>query len=101
LNDVSLHQLLVLYTWFPFAALLLFLLLIARFYQRFSGERTYYWLYVLVMALFGAMAVRHAGAGIVIADVFTDLIACFAGVLLLFLTIRLQTIMLARKPERK
>jgi hypothetical protein len=90
LNDVSLHQFLVLYTWFPLSALLFFLLLIARFYQRFSGVRTYYWAYVLVVVLFGLMAVRDAGAGLVLGDLLTDAFSILGGGILLFLTILLQ-----------
>lgn len=101
MNNVSLHQFLVLYTWFPFAALLLFLLLIARFYQRFSGERTYYWLYIPAVILFGAMSVRYASAGIVVTDIYTDTIGIFAGGLLLFLTLRLRRLMLRRKLDRE
>lgn len=101
MNNVSLHQLLVLYTWFPFAALLLFLLLVARFYERFSGERTYYWLYIPAVILFGAMSVRYASAGIVITDIYTDTIGIFAGGLLLYLTLRLRQVMLRRKPDQQ
>ncbi len=85
MDNVSLHQFLVLYTWFPLAALLLFLLLIARFYEKFSNFRTYFWLYGLVAVLFGAMSVRHASVGIVLGDVAMDAIAFVSGLLLLFL----------------
>lgn len=96
MSDVSLHQFLVLYTWFPLAGLLLFLLLIARIYQKFSEVRTYYWLYVMVMVLFGIWAVRYAGAGIVLGDIASDIIALAAGCLLIVLVIRLHNFMLSQ-----
>jgi hypothetical protein len=79
------------------SALLFFLLLIARFYQRFSGVKTYYWIYVLVMVLFGAMAVRDAGAGLVLGDLLTDALSILAGGILLFLSIVLQVHMTRQK----
>ena len=97
MNHVSLHQFLVLYTWFPLSALLFFLLLIARFYQRFSGVKTYYWFYVLVIVLFGALAVRDAGAGLVVGDLLTDAFSILAGGILLFLSILLQLHMTRQK----
>lgn len=83
---VALHQFLVLYAWFPLAALLLLMLFIGRFYQKFSGEQTYFWLYIVVMVLFGAGSVRYAGAGIVTGDVLSDVLMFIAGSLLLFLS---------------
>ncbi|MBE0691049.1 MAG: hypothetical protein IH587_13100, partial [Anaerolineae bacterium] len=41
-TSVSVGQLLMLYGWFVLAALTLILGLIARFYAKFSGERTFY-----------------------------------------------------------
>jgi hypothetical protein len=92
-----LHQFLVLYTWFPLSVLLFFLLLIGRFYQRFSGVKTYYWYYVLVIVLFGAMAVRDAGAGLVVGDLLTDAFSILAGGFLLFLSILLYLHMTKQK----
>jgi hypothetical protein len=86
-----------LYTWFPLSVLLFFLLLIGRFYQRFSGVKTYYWYYVLVIVLFGAMAVRDAGAGLVVGDLLTDAFSILAGGFLLFLSILLHLHMTRQK----
>lgn len=58
-NGSAFSQLLPLYTWFLLAALLGFMLLIGRFYQRFSGEKTFYWLFAVPILLFGAEAVRQ------------------------------------------
>ena len=99
MSDVSLHQFLVLYTWFPLAALLLITLLIARTYQKFSNSKTYFWLYILVGILFGAMAVRYASVGLVAQDVITDILAFTAGLLLMFLSIKLYLYMMANDPN--
>jgi hypothetical protein len=96
LNTVALHQFLVLYSWFPLAALLLLMLLIGRFYQKFSGEKTYFWLYMVVTGLFGAAAVRYAGAGVVVGDVLSDGLMLVAGSLLLFLSVVLYHRMMNR-----
>ncbi len=53
MSTESFSQLLTLYSWFPLAALLFFLLLIARLYERFSGEKTRYRLFVIPIVLFG------------------------------------------------
>ncbi|MDQ7024709.1 MAG: hypothetical protein Q9P01_09085 [Anaerolineae bacterium] len=85
MNNESLHQFLVLYTWFPLAALLFFMLLIARFYKIFSGHRTYFWYYGVVIVLFGIVAVRYASVGAVLGDTVTDIVSIIAGGLLTFL----------------
>ena len=86
MNYESLHQFLVLYTWFPLAALLFFMLLIARFYQKFSGKRVYFWYYMIAVVLFGIVAVRNASVGLVIGDRLSDIVSVIAGLLLLLLS---------------
>jgi hypothetical protein len=55
MNDISLHQILTIYVWFGMSVLVFLLALIARFYERLSGQRTYYQLFsVPVIALAGA-----------------------------------------------
>lgn len=99
MNTVALHQFLVLYTWFPLAVLLLLMLMIGRFYQKFSGEQTYFWLYLVVLFLFGAAAVRYAGAGVVAGDIVTDVLMLIAGSLLLFLSVVLYHRMMNQSPQ--
>lgn len=82
---LSLSQALVLYSWFPLAALLFFLLLIARFYNKFCGQTTYHRLYILPIILFGAASVRAAGVGPLTSDPLADLLYAAAGVSLLAL----------------
>jgi len=96
-SSVSLHQFLTLYSWFPLAALLLFLLLIARFYARFSNQRTYHWLYLVPIIGAGLVVIRSASPHTPMEDqilVFTSLVS---GLLLIGLVVRLGRLMLAHK----
>lgn len=93
----SLHQFLVLYTWFPLTVLLAFMLLIARFYQKFSGEETYYWLYLAVIVLFGALFVRMASIEFGMGDLLVDILSATVGILLLFLSVLLYFRMMSTK----
>ncbi len=93
----SLHQFLVLYTWFPLTVLLAVMLLIARFYQKFSGEETYYWLYLLAIILFGALFVRIASVEFGFVDLLTNLLSAIVGILMLFLSLLLYFRMMNTK----
>lgn len=93
------HQFLVLYTWFTLSALLFFFLLIGRFYQRFSGNKTFFWFYAIVIIIYGAMAVRDAATGPNNTDLLKDALSILAGGVLLFLVITLHTYMMRRKHD--
>jgi hypothetical protein len=97
MDPVALHQFLALYSWFPLVAILAFMLLIGRFYQRFSGERTYFWLFVLPMVLFGAASVRYAGQRVLFNDPVTALVSLVAGLVLVALVLRLHQRMMRDK----
>jgi hypothetical protein len=73
----------MLYIWFPLAALLFLLLLIARFYEKFSGEQTYFKLFTLPIVLFGAATVRYASINRMAGDVWGDTIMAAGGVILM------------------
>ena len=83
--SLSPGQFLVLYLWFPLTALLFFLLLIARFYQKFSGEQTFFRLFLLPVTLFGAAAVRYASLDQVTGDGVGDALYALGGIVLLAL----------------
>jgi len=97
--DIALHQFLVLYTWFPLAALLVFFLLIARFYQRFSEAHTFYPLYVAAIILFGALAIRQAGIGLDEQDWLSGGLSLLAGILVVIPVLLLAHLMLRRKNQ--
>jgi hypothetical protein len=93
------NQILLLYSWFPLAAVIAILLLIARFYQQFSGDRTYYTLYLLPLILFGAGSVRYASIDQIAGDAVGDLLMGTAGALLIGLSVWLYHQMTnGRKP---
>lgn len=99
---LSLHQALVLYGWFPLAALLFFVLLIARVYQKFSGQNTYFRLYLVPIVLFGAGAARAAGLEPQQADILADLLFAGGGLVLLALIALLyRRMMVSRVPLKQ
>lgn len=81
------NQILLLYIWFPLAAVIAILLLIARFYQNFSGDRTYYLLYLIPLVLFGAGTVRYAGIDQIAGDLSGDVLTGTAGLILMVLSL--------------
>jgi hypothetical protein len=89
----------MLYTWFPLAILLFFLLLIGRFYQKFSGERTFFRLFSLPMFLFGSGAVRYASINRVMGDTLGDVLIGIGGGALLVLCLALYRRMSMRRGE--
>jgi glucose-6-phosphate-specific signal transduction histidine kinase len=101
ISSLSLSQLLTLYNWFPLAALLMFMLLIARFYEKFSGRRMYYQGFVLPLVLFGAAAVRYASIDAIAGDVLGDLALLTAGLTLTPLCLVVYWRMLRNKPDHE
>jgi hypothetical protein len=83
------NQILLLYFWFPLAVVIAILLLIARFYESFSGDRTWYMLYLIPLVLFGVGSVRYASINQIAGDTFGDLSMGAAGMVLMILSIRL------------
>ena len=84
---VSLSQFLTLYLWFPLAFVLVFLLLIARFYQRFANERTFFVWFALPILLFGVALMRYASIGQIAGDVVGDVLMGSAGIVLMGMSI--------------
>lgn len=93
MGAISLGQLLLLYTWFALAVLLVFLLLIARYYQRFSGERTHFKLFVVPALLFAAASVRYASLDQLAGDPLADGLMAGGGVVLIVLCVYLYRLM--------
>ena len=83
---ISVAQLLTLYAWFPLALLLGFLLLLARFYQNFSNERTFFRLFIIPICLFGAALVRYASVNQLAGDTIGDLLFGTSGLILAMLS---------------
>lgn len=83
MNLQSINQFLTLYIWFSLAILLLILLLIARFYEKFSRKRTQFRLFILPLVLFGMAAVRYAAGNPASGDSLGDVLSALAGVILI------------------
>ena len=89
MENLALSQFLSLYTWFAVAALLLFTLLIARFYQKFSGISTNFGLFGVVVLLLGISTVRNTSLRRMTGDPIADSLAFVGGLILLVLCVRL------------
>lgn len=92
--DLTLNQFLMLYMWFPLAALLGFLTLIGRFYQKFSNRETFFRFFIAPLALFGAVSVRYASIDNIAGDTVGDILFGLGGILLIGLCIRLYRLMI-------
>lgn len=95
MNPITVHQALTLIAWFALASLLLILLLIARFYQNVSGERTHFWVFGIAVVLFGIAAARYAFVDRTGGDPLGDLLSLAAGVVLAGMCIYLYNLMTA------
>lgn len=84
MSAAAFSQLVILYGWFLLVGLIVFLMLIARFYQRFSGEPTHFRLYLIPIVLFGVQAVRQTSHG---SDPLGNLFAATGGIVLLALSV--------------
>jgi hypothetical protein len=94
--SLSLNQFLLLYIWFPLVILLVFVSLIARFYERFSGARTYFQLFALPVVFFGMAFVRYASLDALMGDMFADTMMGIAGILLVVLCWRVFRLMIVQ-----
>ncbi|MBL8165450.1 MAG: hypothetical protein JNJ61_25940 [Anaerolineae bacterium] len=90
---VSLSQIVILYAWFPLALILLFLLLIARFYERSANERTFFGYFGVPIGLFGAGLIRYASVNAIAGDVLGDMLVGIGGLLLILLCLFLYHLM--------
>jgi hypothetical protein len=94
--ELSLYQALTIYAWFPLAFTLGTLLLIARFYERFSAAHTHWRLYTLPILGYAAAYVREAALAYH-HDPFADLMQTVSGLLVLVLVARLSSLMLRQR----
>lgn len=94
MSTEALGALLAVYAWFPLTVLIFMMMLIARFYGRFSHRQTYYWAYAVPIVCFGGAAVRYAALSNVRGDALGDGLASLGGVVLIALSVRLAQQML-------
>ncbi len=101
MTTLTLGQVLALFTWFPLAALIFIMLLIARFYARFSGRQTYYRAYLIPIVMFGMASVRYASSNRVVGDWIADVLFVIGGFVLGGLsTLLFWRMLLQAKPNR-
>src|SRR5260221_13053955 len=82
MSAITGHQVLTILSWFAITIILVLLLLIARFYQNVSGERTHFWVFSLPIILFGLAAARYSFVDQLNGDVLGDLLWLLGGLLL-------------------
>ncbi len=102
MTAITFHQALSILTWFLITVLLVFLLLIARFYQKMTGERTYFWSFGAPIVLFGVAAARDAFNDRVGGDGVSNVMWFAGGVMLAGMCIYLYNLMTAnRRGDRR
>jgi hypothetical protein len=89
METAGLIQLLSIFAWFPVAVLLALLTLIARFYQKQTGESTYYPVFGVPIVCFGLAAAQQARTNQLFSDPLSDLLLFGGGVVLVALCLRL------------
>lgn len=93
MTAITAHQLLTILAWFLLAILLAFLLLIARFYENVSNERTHFWMFVLPVIVFGLASARYAFINQLGGDLLGDGLWFVGGVILAGLCVYLYKLM--------
>lgn len=89
---------LTIYNWGVVAVLLIFQFLIARFYEKKSGQRSYYIVFLVPALLFLVAAVRYAfGADDLAGDVWGDSLFFVGGAILAAMSARLFRLMMGGK----
>ena len=93
---ITANQALTIFSWFALAALLSILLLIGRFYENVTKERTYYWVFALPIVVFGLASARYAFIDQAMgSDPLGDGLWLLGGVLLAGICIYLYNLMTA------
>jgi hypothetical protein len=95
--SVSFSQLLTLVSWFLLGALIFFTILIARSYERFSGDKTYFRAFLLPLVCFGIGAVRYASIDHINGDWVANSAYGVGGVALFVLSLLLMRRMLRNR----
>jgi hypothetical protein len=89
METASLVQLLSIVAWFPVAVLLALFMLIARFYQKQTGELTYFPLFGVPIVCFGLAAAQEARTNQIFSDPIGDVLLFAGGVILVVLCVLL------------
>jgi hypothetical protein len=93
MSDISLHQILTIYIWFGLSVLIFLLALIARFYERLSGQRTYYQWFAFPVLTFAGATVRLVSLDQVAGDPWGDGCLLVGGISLAALCMHVYRLM--------
>lgn len=89
MGNVNVTQVLALYIWVLLAFLTAIVFLIARFYEKSSGEATRYQLFLVPLALFLGGTLRYASLGQILGDTLGGLLWFLGGAAQIFLCVSL------------
>jgi tellurite resistance protein TehA-like permease len=92
-------QILIVVAWFLMAILIGFVVLIARFYEDVSGERTYYPAYFVTILCFAGASARSAFTNAADGDPLATVLWVIGAVSLAFLCVYLYNLMTARQKK--
>jgi hypothetical protein len=93
MESVSAHQFLTIYMWFGLTALIFLMALIARFYERLSGKRTYFQFFCVPIVAFAGATVRLVGVDQVVGDAWADAFLLVGGATLAALCLHVYRLM--------
>jgi len=97
MTAITIHQALTVFAWFVIATILSILLLIARYYQNVSGERTRFWAFGVSIIIFGLATARYAFTGQINGDPLGDILWLIGGLLLTSMCVYLYNLMTAER----
>jgi len=90
---ITLNQALTIYNWFLIAILIVILLMIARFYELRTHERTFYRVFILPLTFFGLASIRIAYLDQIDTDKLATGLWLIGGIFLIVLCVRLYYLM--------
>ncbi|MCL4238552.1 MAG: hypothetical protein KJ047_09925 [Anaerolineae bacterium] len=94
MDSIAVHPIVTLYIWLGVSALLVLFALIARFYERLSGERTYYFLFFLAITLLAGASMRQITRDQLAGDALADLLTAAGGALVGALCLHIYRLMI-------
>lgn len=89
MDSPSVHQFLSIYAWLGLIALVFLMALIARFYERLSGQHTYYRWFTLPIVLFTGATMRQIGLDRITGEGWGDLLMALSGLALAMLCLHI------------
>jgi uncharacterized membrane protein len=98
MTALTAHQLFTVLAWFLMTIILGFMILIAKFYEDVTSERTYYLAFTVPILCFAGASARYAFNNDIGSDAFADVLWVVGGVTLGALSLYLYRVMLKSPP---